>query len=31
MRYRTDNGYALLNLYDDGSFDNEYITYGWNT
>jgi hypothetical protein len=29
--YRTDNGYALLNLYDDGSFDNEYITYGWNT
>ncbi len=30
MRYRTDNGYALLNLYDDGSFDNEYITYGWS-
>jgi Icc protein len=29
MRYKTDNGYALLNLYDDGSFDNEYITYGW--
>ena len=29
IRYRTDNGYALLNLYDDGSFDNEYINYGW--
>jgi len=29
MRYRTDNGYALINLYDDGSFDNEYIPYGW--
>lgn len=29
IRYKTDNGYALLNLYDDGSFDNEYITYGW--
>lgn len=28
-RYQTDNGYALLNLYDDGSFDNEYISYGW--
>jgi 3',5'-cyclic AMP phosphodiesterase CpdA len=30
IRYKTDNGYALINLYDDGSFDNEYITYGWN-
>jgi Icc protein len=29
IRYRTDNGYALVNLYDDGSFDNKYITYGW--
>lgn len=29
IRYRTDNGYALLNLYSDGSFDNEYIPYGW--
>jgi 3',5'-cyclic AMP phosphodiesterase CpdA len=28
--FRTDNGYALVNLYDDGSFDNEYFTYGWN-
>ena len=27
--HRTDNGYAMVNLYDDGSFDNEYITYGW--
>jgi 3',5'-cyclic AMP phosphodiesterase CpdA len=30
MRYRTDNGYAMVTLYDDGSFDNEYVTYGWN-
>ena len=28
-RYRTENGYAMVNLYDDGSFDNEYIPYGW--
>ncbi|CAG0953310.1 partial 3',5'-cyclic adenosine monophosphate phosphodiesterase CpdA, partial [Anaerolineae bacterium] len=24
-----DNGYAMLNLNDDGSFESEYITYGW--
>ncbi len=24
-----DPGYALVNLYDDGSFDREYVTYGW--
>jgi Icc protein len=29
IRYRTDNGYALVTLYNDGSFDNEYVTYGW--
>lgn len=23
------NGYAMLNLYDDGSFEREYVTYGW--
>ncbi|MDO6434082.1 metallophosphoesterase [Flavitalea sp. BT771] len=28
--FRTDNGYAMVNLYDDGTFDNEYFTYGWN-
>jgi 3',5'-cyclic AMP phosphodiesterase CpdA len=28
-RYQTKNGYAMINLYDDGSFDNEYIPYGW--
>ena len=22
-------GYAVVNLYDDGSFEREYITYGW--
>ncbi|MFT3827993.1 MAG: metallophosphoesterase [Chitinophagaceae bacterium] len=29
VRYKTDNGYAVVNLYDDGTFDNEYISYGW--
>lgn len=29
--FRTDNGYAMVNLYDDGSFDNEYFSYGWNS
>jgi Icc protein len=24
-----DEGYAALNLYNDGTFDHEYITYGW--
>ncbi|HVU57851.1 MAG TPA: metallophosphoesterase [Puia sp.] len=28
--FRTDNGYAMVDLYDDGSFDNEYFSYGWN-
>jgi 3',5'-cyclic AMP phosphodiesterase CpdA len=23
-------GYAVLNLYDDGSFDHEYVQYGWH-
>lgn len=22
-------GYALLDLYDDGTFENRYVTYGW--
>jgi len=22
--------HAIVDLYDDGSFDNEYFTYGWN-
>lgn len=25
----TDEGYALLNLYDDGGVEREYATYGW--
>jgi Icc protein len=24
-----DEGYGVVNLYDDGSFDHEYIEYGW--
>ena len=28
-RYRTANGYAMVNLYHDGSFENEYVPYGW--
>ncbi|SEL71990.1 3',5'-cyclic AMP phosphodiesterase CpdA [Chitinophaga rupis] len=29
VRSHTENGYAMVNLYDDGTFDNEYIPYGW--
>ena len=28
-RYGTDNGYAMLDLYDDGTFDNTYVPFGW--
>lgn len=28
-REQTDNGYALVDLYDDGTFENTYVTYGW--
>ncbi len=28
-RDRTDEGYMLLDLYADGSFDNRYMPYGW--
>lgn len=24
-----DEGYALIDLYDDGSFDHQYVKYGW--
>lgn len=24
-----DEGYALINLFDDGSFEHEYVAYGW--
>jgi len=24
-----DEGYTVLNLYDDGSFEHEYVKYGW--
>ncbi len=24
-------GYALIDLYDDGSFENRYVPYGWKT
>jgi 3',5'-cyclic AMP phosphodiesterase CpdA len=26
-----DNGYGLIDLYDDGTFDHSYQTYGWKT
>ena len=25
-----DPGYALINLYDDGSVEREYVAYGWS-
>ncbi len=24
-----DEGYAIIDLYDDGSFDHQYVEYGW--
>jgi 3',5'-cyclic-AMP phosphodiesterase len=27
--HQTFPGYALINLYEDGSFDREYVAYGW--
>ena len=24
-----DEGYAVIDLYDDGSFESQYVTYGW--
>ncbi|MEP0845843.1 MAG: metallophosphoesterase [Phycisphaerae bacterium] len=27
--YEFSEGYALINLHDDGSFEHEYVTYGW--
>ena len=24
-----DEGYAVIDLYDDGSFEHQYLTYGW--
>jgi len=28
-RWGTDNGYALVDLYEDGTFGNQYVPYGW--
>jgi predicted phosphodiesterase len=25
----TDEGYAIIDLYDDGTFEHEYVKYGW--
>lgn len=27
--HQTPPGFALINLYEDGTFDREYVTYGW--
>jgi 3',5'-cyclic AMP phosphodiesterase CpdA len=27
--YECHEGYAVLDLYDDGTFENKYVTYGW--
>ncbi len=24
-----DEGYAVIDLYDDGSFEHQYVKYGW--
>jgi 3',5'-cyclic-AMP phosphodiesterase len=28
-RQRTPEGYSIIDLYADGSFDHQYVTYGW--
>lgn len=28
--HECDEGYALIDLYDDGTFDHGYVSYGWN-
>lgn len=25
-----DEGYAIIDLFDDGAFEHQYVTYGWN-
>jgi len=27
--HQTSPGYAIINLYEDGSFDRDYVAYGW--
>ncbi len=27
--YECDEGYGVFDLYDDGTFDHQYVTYGW--
>jgi Icc protein len=27
--HECDAGYAMINLFDDGSFEHEYVNYGW--
>jgi Icc protein len=29
INHETANGYAMVNLYEDGTFENEYVPYGW--
>jgi 3',5'-cyclic AMP phosphodiesterase CpdA len=29
QHHETREGYAVVDLFDDGSFKNEYLTYGW--
>lgn len=28
--HHVDEGYALVDLYDDGTFDSQYVAYGWD-
>jgi hypothetical protein len=28
--HQTPAGYAVINLYEDGTFNREYIAYGWS-
>ena len=31
LHYGTDYGYALVDLFDDGSVECRYVPYGWKT
>jgi 3',5'-cyclic AMP phosphodiesterase CpdA len=31
LYYECDYGYSLIDLFDDGGFEQKYVTYGWKT
>jgi 3',5'-cyclic AMP phosphodiesterase CpdA len=31
VRRQTPNGYGVIDLFEDGTFEHQYVTYGWKT